>query len=494
MSLLQVPAATGSERPPTLAATRRMAVLDELRVPYRLIDAPGSGGQWDSLSTGDPRRALYWYTGRAGVVAPGWQLGSLPIWGCVAPDAAAARFAASLPGEWAPEVPVVDLSGAARTWAWRSSDGATLFPFDPDELVTNLRSERYLSLQRSRGRSPTASARRVYYACRPLLPRSVQIELRRAFSRMQARTAFPRWPAEPALHDLVELVLGRVADVAGAPVPYIGSWPRGRSWALVLTHDVETAAGRDAIEAVRAVEQAAGYRSAWNLVPERYEVPDALVEHLKAVGCEVGVHGLRHDGRDLESLGTPNSRLPEMRRWALRWQAEGFRSPATLRHWDWMPKLGFGYDSSYPDTDPFEPMAGGCCSWLPFFNRETVELPITLPQDHTVFVILRRDESVWRQKAELLRARGGMALVIVHPDYMTRDGRLDAYRRFLEAFRDDATAWKALPREVAAWWRRRAATSLHHGDGQWYAAGPAEREAAVAFAEPIEPSARGPWA
>ena len=50
-----------------------------------------------------------------------------------------------------------------------------------------------------------------------------------------------------------------------------------------------------------------------------------------------------------------------------------------------MPRLGFEYDSSYTDTDPYEPQPGGCCSYLPYFNESLVELPITLPQDHTVF-------------------------------------------------------------------------------------------------------------
>ena len=318
------------------------------------------------------------------------------------------------------------------------------------------------------------------------MPRRLQIAMRRAFSHVQARTGFPRWPVEPSLHDLTDLVLQRVADAAGAPVPYIASWPRGRSWALILTHDVETALGRDAIDVVAAVEKTAGYRSSWNLVPERYRVEDGLVEHLKAIGCEVGVHGLRHDGRDLESIRTLEVRLSAIRRWAGRWGAVGFRSPATHRVWEWMPKLGFDYDTSYPDTDPYEPMAGGCCSWLPFFNQGMVELPITLPQDHTLFVILRRrDESLWLEKAELLRAKGGMALALTHPDYMLEAGRLHSYARFLKAFRDDPTVWRPLPREAAEWWRRRAATSLRLVDGRWQASGPAEDEVAIAFARPV---------
>ncbi len=467
----------------TLIATRRLAILDELRVPYVRDQGFERDGPWASLVAVDPSRAMHWFLGgeaRAG----GWSLGSLPIWGRVAPDDVVASFATSLPGEWMRETPIVDSSGVRWSSVWRSSMGATILPFDPDELIANLRSERYLRLQRTRSFSLSPLGRRAYYAIRPLMPRRLQIAVRRAFSHIQARTSFPRWPVEPALHDLTDLVLQRVADAASVPVPYIASWPRGRSWALILTHDVETAAGRDAIEPLRAVEEAAGYRSSWNLVPERYRVDDALVEHLNSVGCEVGVHGLRHDGRDFESLQTLERRLTEMRRWARRWGAVGFRSPATHRVWEWMPKLGFDYDTSYPDTDPYEPMPGGCCSWLPFFNEEMVELPMTLQHDHTVFVILRGDESVWFKKAEILRQRGGMALALTHPDYMLEPDRLRAYARFLGAFRDDPAVWTPLPREAAGWWRRRAGTSLRLIDGRWQASGPAEDEVAIAFAEP----------
>jgi len=324
-------------------------------------------------------------------------------------------------------------------------------------------------------------ARRSYYHVRGLLPRPLQIALRRAFSRLQARATFPRWPVEPALHDICELMLACAADAAGEDLPYLAPWPGGHMWALVLTHDVETAQGRDAIERVRALEAAAGLRSSWNLVPERYAVSDELVHRLRAEGCEVGVHGLRHDGRDLESLGTLSARLPEMRRWAARWGAVGFRAPATHRVWEWMPMLGFDYDSSYPDTDPFEPVAGGCCTWLPFFNGDLVELPITLPQDHTLFVILRRGDRLWHEKAEALRRRGGMALLITHPDYMLDDERLVAYERFLRAYGDDPSVWAALPHEVSAWWRRRAATSIAAGAEGWTAHGPGAAEARISL-------------
>jgi hypothetical protein len=463
-----------------LAASRRLGLLDELRVPHEVVPDGTVGGGWARLSAGEGGAAVHWHVGPGAAVPGAWRVGGVPVWGDVAPGAEVARLAARLEGDWRPEVAVTDAAGVTRSWIWRAGDGGSILPFDPDALLLAFRSEAY----RRAGGAGRSAARRAYYAARPLLPRRAQIALRRSYTRVQERTPFPRWPLETALHDLTDLVLARVADAAGAPVPYLAPWPDGRAWALVLTHDVEHAAGRDAIERVRAVEAALGLRSSWNLVPERYEVPDELVAHLWSAGCEVGVHGLRHDGRDLASLRTLRRRLPEMRRWAERWGAVGFRSPATHRVWEWMPLLGFAYDSSSPDTDPYEPVPGGCCSWLPFFNGDLVELPITLPQDHTLFVLLRGDETPWLTKAAALRARGGMALVITHPDYLLDDGPLEGYRRYLLAFAGDPTAWHALPHEVADWWRRRDATSLRSEDGGWRAVGPAADRAAVTFAEP----------
>ena len=227
---------------------------------------------------------------------------------------------------------------------------------------------------------------------------------------------------------------------------------------------------------------AQGFRSSWNLVPRRYTVEDSVVGELWEGGFEVGVHGLYHDGRDLESRATLEERLPAMREAAQRWRANGFRSPATHRSWELMPLLGFDYDSSYPDTDPFEPQAGGCCSLLPFFNDDLVELPITLAQDHTVFVILRhRDESIWLEKTSFIKSRGGMALLITHPDYFLDPERVASYERLLAGLGADSTVWRALPHEVSEWWRRRAASSVELRSSGWEIVGPAALDGRVVF-------------
>jgi hypothetical protein len=217
-------------------------------------------------------------------------------------------------------------------------------------------------------------------------------------------------------------------------------------------------------------------------VPKRYEVSVDWVRSLLAAGFEVGVHGLYHDGRDLESPEMLRSRLPGMREAAARWDAIGFRSPATHRGWELMPMLGFDYDTSYPDTDPFEPQGGGCCTWLPFFNGGMVELPLTMPQDHGLFVILRhQDEHCWTEKAEFLRSRGGMALIDTHPDYLVDTKIFSAYTSLLERFSNDETVWKALPREVSGWWRRRAESTLERVGREWRVTGSAAEEARIEF-------------
>ncbi len=414
------------------------------------------------------------------------RLDESPFYARVVPDGVAARW---LGEGWNPTAPVTDRTGQRVASIWRDGDGSIFLPFDPSEVIVNYWSEAYRSISGRRvGRLAWRIGRPFYYRLRPALPRAGQIRIRQLLSRVQTRSTFPRWPVETSLNDFYGRVFGWLGELADEPIPWISPWPDGHDWALVLTHDVETADGYQRVAGVCDVERSLGYRSSWNFVPRRYAVADDVVSGLLADGFEVGVHGLHHDGRDFESLATLQQRLPEMRRYADRWHATGFRSPSTHRVWDWMPLLDFDYDSSFPDTDPFEPYSGGCCSWLPFFNDHLVELPITLPQDHTLFAILGHpDESLWVEKIAYLRDRGAMALLITHPDYMVDERLAEAYGRLLERLSDDETVWRALPREVSGWWRRRAASTLEPSGEGWKVVGPAEDEATISFSSPAPP-------
>ena len=453
--------------------------FDYFRVPYRVV--PRRDSTPARLQAGR-EAGLLWApadTSRGHPLEA--RLGDIHLFARIVDNAEAAKL---LPGAgWEPAEPLIGADGEEVGALWRSEKGSLFLPFDPGEVMLSYWSERYL-LPSGNSRRPRAKdlAMHAYYRVRPALPRGVQISLRRAFSHIQARTSFPHWPVETSLHDFYALLFRLAAEVAGEPIPYIAPWPHGCTWALVLTHDVETQYGYDRIVLMLDIERSMGLRSSWNLVPKRYRIEDSLIEDLAAEGFEVGVHGLYHDGRDLESAGTLCERLPAIREHADRWGAVGFRSPATHRDWELMPLLRFDYDSSTPDTDPFEPQGGGCCSWLPYVNGDIVELPITLPQDHTLFVILRQGDEAWLRKADFLRDRGGMALLITHPDYMVETRRLDAYARFLKAYADDPSVWHALPRDVSAWWRRRAASEIERRGAGWHIAGPAADEATVAFA------------
>jgi hypothetical protein len=468
--------------------SRQATLLEYFRIPYRLESGPADHAlERIRPSAGAP--TLLWPRAFTGPAILATILGAdpestIPVFARVLADDDADRLLAARDGAWSRVRSITDSDGREVSSIRRSEDGSVFLPFDPDEVILNYWSERYATIGAGAKARLRQSMMNIYYRLRPLLPRHLQIWMRRRFARLQARSRFPRWPVETCLHDFFDLMLSMLGEIAGEPLPYIASWPGDHTWALVLTHDVEHARGFAALDPVLDLERAHGLRSAWNLVPRRYHVDDERVRELVAGGFEVGVHGLHHDGRDLESIATLQERLPGMREAAERWGAVGFRSPAMHRNWDWIPLLGFDYDSSCPDTDPFEPQAGGCCTWLPFFNQGLVELPLTMVQDHTLFVILRqKDETAWVQKAELLRGRGGLAMIDTHPDYLLDERLLRAYGRFLAHFAADPSAWKALPREVSAWWRKRAASHLEwHGDS-WRVVGPAAEEGRVQFHE-----------
>jgi hypothetical protein len=475
--------ASSAELRPT--ASTGVLLLDHFRTPYKLVPRRAEGGVEElRVRPGGP--ALIWpaAAGDAPALAATVSDGAgVPIFARVLSDERLEPLLAGRGEPWSPARPVLTSSGAPLASIWQGADGSVFLPFDPNEVIANYWNEGYLQLAPGAGsRALRHTMMTAYYRVRPLLPRSIQISARRFFVRYQGRSGFPGWPIETALHDFFDLMFSILVGIAGTAIPRIAPWPRGRQWALVLTHDVEHANGLDQILPVRQLERARGLRSSWNFVPSRYDVDLELIRDIAGDGFEVGVHGLVHDGRDLESLPTWQERLPAARAAADRWGAVGFRAAAMHRNHEWMRSLKFDYDSSCPDTDPFEPQDGGCCSWLPYFNGKLVELPVTLPQDHTLFVILRHDdEYAWIQKARFLRERGGLALIDTHPDYLVDDRIFSAYERFLDEFGSDESAWKALPREVSTWWRQRAASNLVPCQQGWRIVGPAAAAGSVEF-------------
>src|ERR1019366_3267693 len=195
-----------------------------------------------------------------------------------------------------------------------------------------------------------------------------------------------------------------------------------------------------------------------------YRVPEALRHTLERAGFEIGLHGLEHDGKLYSSKARFARKAARIKEYLRQWDACGFRSPLMQHRLAWLHQLGIEYDCSTFDTDPFEPEPDGVGTvfpfWVPGLNGSGyVELPYSLPQDFTLFVVLREPNiDIWKRKLDWVVAHGGMALLTTHPDYMSFEGKpardeypVSHYEEFLRYAREkyDGQFWAATPREVS---------------------------------------------
>lgn len=74
--------------------------------------------------------------------------------------------------------------------------------------------------------------------------------------------------------------------------------PEGAPSSAVMTHDIETARGRDLCSTMMDIDDAYGVKASFGVVSElRYEVPTSFLDSIPSVAFEVAVHDLNHDGR-----------------------------------------------------------------------------------------------------------------------------------------------------------------------------------------------------
>jgi hypothetical protein len=294
-----------------------------------------------------------------------------------------------------------------------------------------------------------------YYHIKPLIPRYVQVQLRRFVVQKKYRQCSRFWPID---------------EKSGQKPTNWRGWPNNRRFALVLTHDVDTERGQKRCYQLSQIEENLGFRSSFNFVPERYDVSNHLRNYLEKRGFEIGVHGLVHDGKLYASKKIFEKRAKRINEYIDKWDAVGFRSPAMQHNLEWIKQLKIQYDASTFDTDPFEPQPHGVGTIFPFWIEQKlsqngyVELPYTLPQDFTLFILMKEKTiQIWKTKLEWIAEKGGMALLNVHPDYLNFDGKkkFDEYpARYYEDFlkhinqkyRDQI--WHALPRDIAAFLRQ----------------------------------------
>jgi hypothetical protein len=321
-----------------------------------------------------------------------------------------------------------------------------------------------------------------YYHIKPFMPRWLQIELRRKVI-LRKRLKYPDvWP---------------INKEAAKPSERWSGWPYGKRFALVLTHDVDSAKGVDRCTQLAMLEEGMGFRSSFNFVAEEYKVSVSLRKDLRDLGFEVGVHGIRHSGNLFKSKTHFHEQAVKINQCLKEWGSVGFRSPSMYHNLDWIGELDIEYDCSTFDTDPFEPQPDGMGTIFPFWvpsnspsnssnpinssNLELlssnlvphtalangyVELPYTLPQDFTLFVLMKEKTiDIWKRKLDWIAEKGGMALLLTHPDYMNFDGKklgieeypASYYEEFLKYIKHkyEGQFWHVLPKDMARFWSKR---------------------------------------
>jgi len=363
-------------------------------------------------------------------------------------------------------------------------------PFDISKIIDNLRIERYVG-QSSSGRKRFAQhplIREGYYSVRELLPVWVRRHLQRAYFRNWQSLQFPHWPLDLTVDSLHESFL-RLAMIAQGreKIPFIWFWPEGAAGCVIVTHDVETAAGRDFSSSLMDIDQSHGFRASFQVIPEkRYDVPESYVSEIRARGFEFNIHDLNHDGQLFEQKDEFLRRAKKINEYVKRYNARGFRAGAMYRNLDWFDAFEFSYDMSVPNVAHLEPQRGGCCTVMPFFVGKILEIPLTATQDYALFHILN-DYTIdlWKKQIDLIRQRNGLLSFITHPDYLINRRCRRVYESLLAHLRQTADRehiWKTLPGELDRWWRARSEMKLVEDSKGWRIEGPESERARIAYA------------
>ncbi len=295
---------------------------------------------------------------------------------------------------------------------------------------------------------------RLYYGLKPLIPRPVQIGLRKQVARIRRRRHSAAWP---------------ILEKAGSQPEKWKGWPDNKKFALAILHDVDNVSGLSDCLRLLDLDLSLGLKASFNFVAEDYWVPPWFRQKIEDSGFEVALHGLTHDGRHFLSRERFDRSSGKIRRYLDLWKAAGFVAPSMICNQKWLAELEIEWACSTFDTDPFEPQRQDVHTIFPFYvkgpgpNSGYIEIPYTLPQDHCLFVILEeKDNQIWKRKIDWIAEKGGLAMINVHPDYLNFENKwaldnypVNFYIDFINYLKEkyEGQYWLALPREIAQFWR-----------------------------------------
>jgi hypothetical protein len=317
---------------------------------------------------------------------------------------------------------------------------------------------------------------------------SVRKRIQRAYLSGWQEIAFPRWPVDTTVEDLSEELLLLSMKAKGIDrLPFVWFWPKGAHGCVVMTHDVEAARGYDRCAELMNMDDSFGIKASFQLVPEgSYKVSAALIEEIRNGGFEVNIQDLNHDGQLYRDRKEFLRRVEKINRYGHSYGAEGFRAAVLYRNLNWYDALDFSFDMSVPNVGHLDPQRGGCCTVMPYFIGDILEIPSTTIQDYMLFHLLR-DYSIdlWKAQTEAILKKNGLVSFLVHPDYVMEKRARDVYGDLLSFLRQLGSReqlWFALPGEVDQWWRARSKMQVVRDAGRWHIAGPENERAVLAFA------------
>lgn len=366
------------------------------------------------------------------------------------------------------------------------NDRGVVFPFDPEEIVQNLRQERYVAS--AKYAQNDGLVRDLYYAMRPWMPLGFRKYLQRLYLRGWDRLPFPQWPVDRTVDRLLQkLMIIALKSKRLESVPFIWFWPDGANACAIMTHDVEAVPGKNFCSRLMDIDDSFRIPASFQIVPEvRYPVEPEFLNDIRSRGFEINVQDLNHDGRLFQHRDEFERRVKAINQYGKEYQACGFRSAVLYRKQEWFDLLDFEYDTSVPSVAHLDPQRGGCCTIMPYFVGGLLELPVTATQDHSLFNVLHDfTTNLWEQQTQYILRHHGLMNFIVHPDYILGDKAQDTFKRLLgllATLRQDRGVWIPLPREVNRWWRLRDQMTLTRKGDRWVIEGKGSERARVAFA------------
>jgi len=356
---------------------------------------------------------------------------------------------------------------------------------DLGAALTDLVTEAYLPEPAKRSLRPgvTRSALALYYRAPDAVRRVVQ---RRSYARLDRHlrglgACASSYPVDASGWLLIELLKALIRR-AGGELVRLARWPAPYASAAILTHDIEPSiyAYTAGLEQLLSSVARSGHPPTFGLVAGPASRSLFVRSEAGLRRAEVLCHGLEHRGETLDgsridiAAGIERARAMLERR--LDRSITGFRSPRLDRSADllWaLDRLGFEYDSSYPDVDresldhfgggvrlnvPYRPPIAGSDGRLR--PSTCLELPVSAPD--CIQPLFQGDDI--RQLRRAVRAKiafvgetGGLYVGIVHGGvFGDRDAaRRGAHLAFVRRQLDRPDVWLANAGDVARWWTAR---------------------------------------